>query len=44
MRLQTFMVENKDPSTGKEEELLVDDTSSEVETVTPELRTTEEER
>ena len=37
------MAENKDPSTGKEEEPLVDDTSSEEETVTPELRTTEEE-
>ena len=37
------MAENKDPSTGKEEETLVDDTSSEEEIVTPELRTTEEE-
>ena len=38
------MVENKDSSTGKEKELLVDDTSSEEETVAPELRTTEEKR
>ena len=37
------MVENKDPLTGKEEELLVNDMSSEEETITPELRTTEEE-
>ena len=38
------MVENKNLSTGKKKELLVDDMSSEEETVTPELRTTEEER
>ena len=38
------MAENKDLSTGKEEEPLVDDTSSEEETVAPELRTIEEER
>ena len=44
MRLQTFMAENKDSSAGKEKELLVDDMSSEEETVNPELRTTEEER
>ena len=43
-RLQTFMVENKDLSVGKEKEQLVDDTSSEEETVNPELKTTEEER
>ena len=38
------MAENKDSSTGKEKELLVDDMSSEEETTAPELRTTEEER
>ena len=38
------MAENKDLSTGKEKEPLVDDMSSEEETVTPELRITEEER
>ena len=38
------MVENKDSSTGKEKELIVDDTSSEEETATPELTITEEER
>ena len=38
------MVENKDSSVGKEREQLVDDTSSEEETVDPELKTTEEER
>ena len=38
------MAENKDLSTGKKEELLVDDTSSEEETVAPEFRTIEEER
>ena len=38
------MVENKDLLAGKEKEPLVDDTSSEEETVDPELRTTEEER
>ena len=38
------MVENKDSSAGKEKEPLVDDMSSEEETVDPELRTTEEER
>ena len=37
------MVENKDSLTDKEKELLVDDTSSEEETVNPELRMTEEE-
>ena len=44
MRLQTFIMENKDSSAGKEKEVLVDDTSSEEETVHPELRTTKEER
>ena len=38
------MVENKDLSVGKEKEQLVDDMSSEEETVNPELKTTEEER
>ena len=38
------MVENKDSSAVKEKEPLVDDMSSEEETVNPELRTTEEER
>ena len=37
------MAENKDQLTGKEEKQLIDDTSSEEESVTPELRTTEEE-
>ena len=43
-RLQIFMAENKDSLVSKEKELLVDDTSSEEETVDPELKTTEEER
>ena len=43
-QLQTFMAHNKDSSTGKEKELLVDDTLSEEETVDPELRTMEEKR
>ena len=38
------MAENKDSLAGKEKESLVDDTSSEEETVNPDLRTTEEER
>ena len=36
-KLQIFMAENKDSLTDKEKELLVDDTSSEEETVDPEL-------
>ena len=44
MRLQTFMVKNKDSSAGKEKEPLVDNMSSKEETVNPELRTTEEEK
>ena len=38
------MVQKKDSLAGKEKEPLVDDMSSEEETVDPELRTTEEER
>ena len=37
------MAQNKEQSTGKEEKQLINDTSSEEESVAQELRTTEEE-
>ena len=44
IKLQTFMAENRNTSKDTEQELLVDDTSSDEESVDPNLKTTEEEK